>query len=127
VQSAESSLMAEYRPLGNSETSLNGFTGDKSQVILVTTSPNESVKFESTANSKAINQTGWSSMSATRRVCFLASILVCVITIFGFLWILPCDLESSCSPSVLSTTFMGDHSQLTTLGSWESVLQGIGK
>jgi hypothetical protein len=129
MSSAESSLMADYQPLGNSETSLNGFV-DKSRVILVTASPNESVKFENTAhqtNSKAINQTGWESMSAARRFCFITSIFVCIFTIVGFLWFLPCDLESSCSNTILGGPTIGDHSQLTTQGSWESVLQGIGK
>lgn len=128
MSSAESSLMADYQPLGNSETSLNGFA-DKSRVILVTTSPNESDKFENTAqtNSKAINQTGWESMSAARKFCFLLSIFSCIFTIVGFLWFLPCDLESSCSNIILSSPTIGDHSQLTTQGSWESVLQGIGK
>lgn len=127
MSSAESSLMADYQPLGNSETSLNGYV-DKSRVILVTTSPNESDKFENTAqNSKAINQTGWESMSATRKFCFVTSILVCIFTIVGFLWFLPCDLESRCSNTILGGATIGDHSQLTTQGSWESVLQGIGK
>jgi hypothetical protein len=120
--------MADYQPLGNSETSLNGYA-DRSRVILVTTSPNESVKFENTAhqtNSKAINQTGWESMSAARRFCFVTSILTCIFTIVGFLWFLPCDLESSCSFTIVGNPTIGDHSQLTTQGSWESVLQGIG-
>ncbi|XP_065338869.1 uncharacterized protein LOC135938838 isoform X2 [Cloeon dipterum] len=123
ISNAESTLMAEYRPLSNSETSLNGFP-DKSRVILVTTSPKENIKFEHhNPNSKANNQTGWEGMSHARKLCFLSSIFLCVFTIVGFLWILPCDLESNCEPT--SREFSGDHSQLTTPGSWESVFQGI--
>ncbi|XP_059475865.1 uncharacterized protein LOC132196930 [Neocloeon triangulifer] len=122
LSNAESSLMAEYRPLSNSETSLNGFS-DKGRVVLIASSPNENAKFENPfPNSKAINQNGWESMSYARKICFLSSIFLCIFTIVGFLWILPCDLESNCSAS---SEFKGDHSQLTTPGSWESVLQGI--
>lgn len=65
-----------YRPLDNDRDlnpTLNGF----SPTVTVLQSATSSVP----------------ALSTTRKALFVFSILVCIMTIVGFLWILPCDIN----------------------------------
>lgn len=56
-------------------------------------------------------------MSPLRRLCLIASILLCIVTIVVFLYVLPCDNAMVC-PSVVEP-----QSSI----SWDKTLQGVGK
>jgi hypothetical protein len=72
---------------------------------------------------REIKQHGWNSMSPLRKACFLGSIFLCIFTIVGFLWLLPCDLEASCPRRDYIPI---NHASMASAGSWEALLKGVG-
>lgn len=56
-------------------------------------------------------------MTPLRRFFFVTSILLCIVTILVFLWVLPCDTSSLCTPALEPRTPI----------SWDQTFDGVGK
>lgn len=72
-------------------------------------------------------------MSKSRKICFYASIFLCIFVVFGFLWLVPCDKESCPAPSdrIKTHNWLNNYTKIelkggvhivTGLRSWENNL-----
>lgn len=99
--------MGEYRPLGHDgegEVSINGLPNRESTIA-------DDIPIIKPDGSLPENL---EPMSPLRKISFVLSILLCVLTIVVFLWLLPCDWATCPSAPLRSGT-----------KSWETTLQGL--
>lgn len=101
ISNGQKQKILNYKPLDNERDisiMLNGFQSNTDEVSILT--PNSSSK----------------KLSTSRKICFIFSLLLCVLTIVFFIWVLPCDI-GSCPAAETS-------SHVT---SWETPLLQVGK
>lgn len=100
ILNGQKQKVINYKPLDNERDvniMLNGFQTNDEVSILTPSSHSE-------------------KLSTPRRICFIFSLLLCVLTIVFFIWVLPCDI-GSCPSAVTSSHF----------SSWETPLLQVGE